>query len=458
MISWAGASPQRFKLMKLNVMLSLSLFMVGQLLPRGSASLDSNELLSMLLELHKEHCGDSALCAGSSHFEPTQSLFPLPCCLPCSCLQTCVERQNCCPYSRVDTRTTRQNIQPRREQNEFLVGSENDTLEQQSNISSNSFSLLDSLVNQEENHHTKTSHARPANIKQHQATKEDYDHKTRSIGAENETITDKIILASKAACIRPQIFYKPNAYPDSVAYEMIVSCPERFQESTTTVKCRSAMNNDNIEDIIPLTSKVTGLTYVNKYCLLCNEEEWYHEHVAYQWRINIISYTSDYAHRFLPSPLSLMTTQKILFSNIYFSPREEVTVRSCNAADVTFCNQTGLWDLRNETIEKLCLNGRTLPVTHRINGETLIFKNIACIHCNTHSSFKNRTLDCAYFPDLINSPHSLTVNLNSEERIEDHDEDISIPSTEDFILQKLISSACSEGFVDILVSCCCVVA
>ena len=62
-------------------------------------SVDLKSMVSLLMQLHAEYCGDSSLCdAGGAHTEPENVSFPLPCCTPCSCSSTCDStNQYCCP-------------------------------------------------------------------------------------------------------------------------------------------------------------------------------------------------------------------------------------------------------------------------------------------------------------------------------------------------------------------------
>ena len=66
---------------------------------------DKEDSLAILHRLHRAHCGDAALCnndtiTNGSHLEPWMTMFPRPCCAPCSCLPNCEEYQNCCPFIR----------------------------------------------------------------------------------------------------------------------------------------------------------------------------------------------------------------------------------------------------------------------------------------------------------------------------------------------------------------------
>ena len=77
-------------------------------------------------------------------------------------------------------------------------------------------------------------------------------------------------LSSTTNCIRPQALYKPNMFLDSQAYEMVTTCPEWFKGGKIIEKCHVGMDTDNILDIIPVTSTLTGMTYANIFCADCN--------------------------------------------------------------------------------------------------------------------------------------------------------------------------------------------
>ena len=61
----------------------------------------------------------------------------------------------------------------------------------------------------------------------------------------------------ETVCIRPQAFYKPNQYLNSIAYEMVASCPVSFVSGSTKNKCQAGFESATITDIIPVTSSVT---------------------------------------------------------------------------------------------------------------------------------------------------------------------------------------------------------
>ena len=63
---------------------------------RNDSEHDMNKTLE---KLHLKYCGFIPLCsADNAHQEPeVTSNFQTPCCVRCSCLPDCVQKENCCP-------------------------------------------------------------------------------------------------------------------------------------------------------------------------------------------------------------------------------------------------------------------------------------------------------------------------------------------------------------------------
>ena len=70
----------------------------GDLLLTESTSYNSSDqILSILLELHNEHCDNTSLCVDENRYGVSGLLtFPMPCCIPCQCSTTCRDMQDCC--------------------------------------------------------------------------------------------------------------------------------------------------------------------------------------------------------------------------------------------------------------------------------------------------------------------------------------------------------------------------
>ena len=269
--------------------------------------------------------------------------------------------------------------------------------------------------------------------------------------------TDAEIDGTETACIRPQLFYKPNVHPDSSAYKMVISCPADFPDALKTKKCKAGQNNTNISDAIPITSKLTGLTYVNKHCLFCNEPQ-VSTASCDEWQIQLDDRYTNYRHRIILYPQSLMYWASNYFFNVHFVPKTQSSVKNCITYDVSSCNQTGLWDNYNKSIESVCRHGDDLPITHSVNGNILLFKNIACVHCNAPPDFSDSRLFCAYmssytgYPDFQRPRQTLTLYFNGLAALPKPDiEEIPVSYIETSVLDNIPAVSCGQGLLAILV-------
>ena len=176
----------------------------------------------------------------------------------------------------------------------------------------------------------------------------------------------------ETVCIRPQAFYKPNQYLNSIAYEMVASCPVSFVSGSTKNKCQAGFESATITDIIPVTSSVTGITYVNKHCLQCNELRKADEDPAHFWLPVFVFNRETYAYTFYRNQNSILSDFHImnrLSTNIQFLPSIPNLAQVCHAFDIGTCNQTGLWQANDEHTKLLCESALSLVVIHEVNGQ-----------------------------------------------------------------------------------------
>ena len=358
--------------------------------------LDNNAVLTELLDLHQYHCGEAATCGSSEHVEPSEFRIPAPCCVPCSCLPSCVELQNCCPGSRNRTQTV-----PMTTSGLGSTVIENETIEADNGMILERKNLVTSI-------RTDENESELNEIDElHNGNSTDFDTKDSEV-----VKMDEIDRANKK-CTRPQVFYRPNRYLDSSAYMMVTTCPE---DKLSIDKCNAGMDNVELLDMIPVTSKLSGLTYKNKYCLICHEKL-QPEHII-DWTAEIVSSGARRERVFLPSIETIkgnLMTAITTLSNMHFVPGDKSLTRPCKASDIISCNQTGLWDNYDELTETLCFHGYHLPIIHKIDKHPLTFKNIACLTCNTGRGMSENSLSCDYWEDPGQNRHqwgfSVTLNV-----------------------------------------------
>ena len=363
-------------------------------LQTDTTDFDSNELLTKLLELHQYHCGETATCGSSEHVEPSKfARIPGPCCIPCSCLQSCTEQQNCCPFAVNETLETPTTVPQ-------LETSDQDNGINETN--NGSIFVSNDIAGWDKSDENKTDQRTSIRFPIANGTEQN------AVGP--EVLKLKEMIKEKERCIRPQVLYKPNKYIDSPAYMMVVDCPREFEDKLIIDKCNDGTDDVKLLDMIPVTSEASGLTYKNKYCFMCNEK--LQLDLIKEWTVEIISDTSIRALKFFPTP-DLILDSIPRFSNIHFVPEDEALTRRCESFDIIACNQTGLWDNYNKIIENLCLYGHQLPIISRIDNLPYTFGNIACFHCNTANDTRASRLSCGYYKRNEHFRHSETLNLRS---------------------------------------------
>ena len=404
----------------------------------NTSDLASNALLKKLLELHQYYCGEAATCGSSEHVEPSEFLLPVPCCIPCSCLPSCVEQQNCCPVSVNGTLT-----EPMTTSRLNTIVQENEKIKSNNGLVSdtNDMTLFDWNKTGENKAEIETDEIRIENS-------------TTFTSMDSEILEMIETERANEKCTRPQVLYKPNRYLDSEAYMMVRDCPDGFEDRLIIDKCNAGIDEVGLLDMIPVTSKLSGVAYKNKHCLMCNEKQ-QAEHMI-EWRVEFVSSGARREHIFFPNPDAVVDTlieKRKMFNNIHFVPNNESMSRPCKLYDITTCNQTGLWDVYDEFIETVCLNGYQLPIISKINNQMFTFNNIGCLHCNTGMDLREERLSCSYWENRSKSYFSVTLNLRS---IVPNDQIRPLlelaPYIEHDSLQQLPHRRCPAGKLDLLVS------
>ena len=166
----------------------------------------SAEMLETIMLLHLDYCDYLPSCSsGVTRAEPETEKppFPIPCCPPCSCLQTCIKQANCCP--------------------EFESGPlHNPSLELQSpryGEGNQTLGSSEQKMNVEIQLHANSSMARTAG--QENRTR---DNSTDRGNMNTHTHRRQTTVDAKLTCVRPQVLVDVNVVPDSQAYKMVTSC------------------------------------------------------------------------------------------------------------------------------------------------------------------------------------------------------------------------------------------
>ena len=263
------------------------------------------------------------------------------------------------------------------------------------------------------------------------------------------------------SCVRPQVFNTFNFYVESQSFSMIKFC---FSGSKIVERCDDLHTNTDISEMLPITSNVTGLTYVNRFCFICNEGDAISETDFHVWDAVVVHYSRIYNRRVVVHPNELIdsiTRTRPGYTNIHFLPRMGNTItRQCEAYDVISCNQTGLWETYSDNILKVCHEGHSLPIVHHVyhnnKRKLLRFKNIACVYCNTGHDFKrDKSFSCSYVSLPKIHSYSETLNLKIKDVNNTHTETLKMehsPYNEEAVIAIPSSGVCPSSYIALLVS------
>ena len=357
--------------------------------PTVMTNASAGALMEELIKLHLNYCGYRPLCSvedSSLEAEPEMSAFSTPCCQPCSCLPICASRGNCCP--------------------DFHAYFQNRSSQEKSNLPATQ------EITSQKGKETLIRNA-PDGVQQlHQGVDRKLDNCTERMQnltdckMEDDDIANLITNAKQTAndavatCVRPQVLYNTGLAPDAQAYQMVTSCPDGYQNISTVQKCSNSSINENLFDIIPVTSALTQTTYVNKHCLWCNERAGVKESWISVWKPVLVEGYRILVNHFKENPQSILNSlNEFSNRNIHFVPLNSTIqyVTPCQAFDVSSCNLTGLWNVYDNQIESVCKLGLDLPVVAQISGIRKAYKNAACVLCNQSPNNKDRNKSCAFY-------------------------------------------------------------
>ena len=424
-----------------------------------------DDLLPELLQLQQDYCGDVILCGDVRHVEPDFEMLVMPCCVPCSCLPTCKALDICCLNyngSIGDGKETRTATD---------IDNDNDN---ETQTATDSYKSSDKNRTESDDD---MDEIRKEATEGMPGTDQELLHADRRNSGENEvqiesnttnegapTIEDRLV------CVRPQILRDQNRYLDSLAYQMIGDCPAELHDTTMDRKCRKRFGNVGFNNIVPVTSDESNMTYVNIHCLKCNENTIDELKIKY-WKPIITVQSLEYTYQLYKDPndiLSFLLKHQefsgMRTGNIHFLPPNPEVLQQCQLYDIISCNKTGLWDEYNKTTEQICMSGHSMPVIRRIIGPVrLLFRNAACLYCNEpEESYGKLTIrkgsDClrqnifgprAKFNMTLNLP-----DLNPLSKLQDQSSLLSnqyIDSTAALALMKQ-KKECPVGHIAFLVS------
>ena len=247
---------------------------------------------------------------------------------------------------------------------------------------------------------------------------------------------------------------------------MVTSCPRRNQAHWSKNKCEERSNSNSLYDFVPVTSPKTGIIYINRYCLFCNEPIELLQTELIFWKTILVVIGKHFDDTtFFESPeaiaAALLKSTKTSYRrrNIHFAPVFPAMADRCELYDVASCNVTGLWVQYNETFEAVCRFGQSLPIIAEIsmNKERKRYKNLACLYCNTDKPFMKKQYPCGYTRAGSNNGYKAGININKVMLTEKPQPMLEsrlsyIDNRTIVSLLSLAKTVCGNGYVYLLVS------
>ena len=211
-------------------------------------------------------------------------------------------------------------------------------------------------------------------------------------------------------------------------YHMVTSCYHDNTNLTLVAKCQHPdtdilSSTDDLSENIPVTSQITGYTYWNKPCAVCNDDD----DDLLEWAPNVlikktIPYFSNLSDTLFWTPYP--DTHEILFtilnsrrfSDIIYTPPVGIMAENqiCIREDLVHASDCGQ-TLKEEglpTSDWLVESCRQFysPVQQGING--VPFTNIFCLVCSNLMQLTANKLSCRSLGPPRASPGYLTALLN----------------------------------------------
>ena len=188
----------------------------------------------------------------------------------------------------------------------------------------------------------------------------------------------KSVYDKPVQCVHAQFrSYNQKRY-NGKSYFMIANCAADYYDEDVIENCRHEYEDfDFVKDIpnfLPVTDLTKNSTYKNKHCANCNHalesNLVYWEAVVgiFDQEVNI-QRLEDIQNLFKVDQASNVVFQ--IPNQLFWTPAAD-HIKLCDFY-IDKCNVTGLWDVRNETLESLCVS---------YLSRYKEYKNIHCYICN----------------------------------------------------------------------------
>ena len=154
-------------------------------------------------------------------------------------------------------------------------------------------------------------------------------------------------------------------------YFVTESCPKSVNDELLRKKCNGTAA-ETVVDLTWVSDMNTNKIYRNRYCAECHGVQ-------------------NYTHwDLLTDCFDLMVKENYSLdissfpeTCLYVTPHTERALENeCLLPDISTCNQTGLWDVKDDLTETLCESLQMLFVEERMGYIANVYRNIFCFKCN----------------------------------------------------------------------------
>ena len=189
------------------------------------------------------------------------------------------------------------------------------------------------------------------------------------------------------------------------AYWMISKCDPTYPNNKYRALCENPGHKNSTDSIVPVTDYTSKIVYRNIYCLYCSTVDANTPIILWELKtannIEIDSTDKNFWYNL-----------KSQGGNVLFRPPAYIPMETCDPDihiyHISTCNETGLWQIYNRTIERAC-ESYTDPFN-------LTFKNYFCYLCNTAeklplSQWKCRKSNRTYEEFNLTPPFSAIIDI-----------------------------------------------
>ena len=162
-------------------------------------------------------------------------------------------------------------------------------------------------------------------------------------------------------------------------YFVTETCPETMEDDFVKEKCTGIVA-ETLTDLLWVSDPDTNRIYRNKFCTKCHGIRKYQE-----WQISTnclkLLLMENYTQNIRAYPgcrLSVITPNRNVFDN------------QCLVPDISTCNETGLWQTKDNITETLC-NSHSLMFVKQYMLHSRVYRNVFCFKCNSPQEHPLRT-------------------------------------------------------------------